>query len=109
MLPICCLARERSDVQRAKLLKRAGYFVFDSISVAPFGRGICAAPRSRLPGLEIDAGIDPGVGEVGEEVHHEAEKREDVEVREHHRVVAIDDRLEGEEAEPVEGEDRLDE
>src|SRR4051794_24411438 len=64
---------------------------------------------SGLPRVKVDAGVDPRVGEVRDEVHHQADEGEDVEVREHHRVVAVDDRLEGEEPEPVEGEDGLDE
>ena len=64
---------------------------------------------SRLPVLEVDPRIDPGIGEVGYEVHHQAEQREDVERREDDGVVAVDDRLEGEKPEAVEREDRFDE
>src|SRR3954452_5586665 len=70
--------------------------------------GFARSFTSRLPRLEIDARIDPGVGQVRDQVYQEPEKREDVEVREHHRIVAVDDRLERQQAEPVEREDRLD-
>ena len=63
---------------------------------------------SDLPRLEIDARIDPGVGEVGDQVHHQPDQREDVERREHHRIVAVEHALEAEQPEPVEREDRLD-
>src|SRR5829696_8966333 len=60
------------------------------------------ARTSRLPSLEIDPRIDPGVGEVRNQVHDEAEEREDVEVGEHDRIVAVDDRLERQKAQSVE-------
>src|SRR5438270_1556322 len=42
------------------------------------GSGACRAVRSStsdLPGLEVDARIDPGIGEVGDQVHQEADQR----------------------------------
>src|SRR5690348_8866307 len=46
------------------------------------------ASTSDLPRLEVDPRIDPGVGEVGDQVHHDADEREDVERREYDGVVA---------------------
>src|SRR2546427_1588602 len=66
------------------------------------------ASTSDLPGLEVDPRIDPGIGEVRDEVHDQPDKGEDVERREHHRIVAVEHALEAEQAEPVEREDRLD-
>src|SRR4029077_9081920 len=65
-------------------------------------------PSSHLSRFEIDARIDPGVGEVGNQVHHEADEREDIEVGEHDRIVALDERIVGEIAEPVEREHLFD-
>src|SRR5215470_6115677 len=39
---------------------------------------------SHLPSLEIDARIDPSIGEVGNEVHHQPDQGHDVECGEHH-------------------------
>src|SRR3984893_743815 len=75
------------------------------------GSGASMAVRSStsdLPGLEVDARIDPGIGEVGDQVHHEPEQGEDKERREHHRIVAVEQALEAEQAETVERKDRLD-
>src|SRR6516225_3127527 len=66
------------------------------------------ASTSNLPRFEIDARIDPGVGQVGDQVHDHADKREDVKRREHHRIVAVKHAFEAEQAESVEREDRLD-
>src|ERR1700741_1661786 len=63
---------------------------------------------SHLPRLEIDAGIDPGVGEVGNQVNDQANQGENVQVREHHRIIAVEHALEAQQAEPVERENRLD-
>src|SRR5947209_7839742 len=76
-----------------------------------------AATSSRITGeltsldlarFEIDARIDPRIGEVGEKIHEEPEKGEDVQIGEDDGVIAVDDRLERQEAQPVEREDRLD-
>src|ERR1700722_9478764 len=66
-------------------------------------RGVCgdSSPPSHLSRFEIDTRIDPGVGEVGNQVHHESEERENIEIREHHRVVALNERIVGEIAEAV--------
>src|SRR5215210_981122 len=64
---------------------------------------------SSLPRVEIDAGVDPRVGEVRDQVHGEADEREDVQVGEHDRIVAVHDGFEREQPEPIEGKDRLDE
>src|SRR6478752_9946094 len=66
------------------------------------------ASISHLPRLEIDPRIDPGVGEVGDQVHDDADEREDVERGEHDRVVAVEYAFEAQHAEPVERKDRLD-
>src|SRR5690606_23344020 len=63
---------------------------------------------SGLPRFEVDAGIDEGVGQVADEVHQEAEEREEEERAEHDRIVAVDGRLEAEQAQAVEREDHLD-
>ena len=57
---------------------------------------------SCLAALEVDAGIDPDIGEVGEEADDEAEQTEDVERAEDHRIVALERALVGEAAEAVE-------
>src|ERR1700677_1503927 len=44
-------------------------------------------PSSHLSRFKIDARIDPGVSEVGNQVHHKADEGEDIEVGEHDRVV----------------------
>src|SRR5579883_749720 len=64
---------------------------------------------SDLPRLEIDARIDHGVGEVGDQIYDKTEKRENVEVAEDHRIVAVHQRIVREIAEAVEREDLLDE
>src|SRR5882757_6143251 len=58
----------------------------------PEGGGVTGADASMvvrsstsdLPGLEVDARIDPGIGEVGDQVHHQPEQREYIECREYH-------------------------
>ena len=82
-----------------------------SIALSLVGRGPLrgSSGPSDLAALEIDPRIDPGVGEVGDELHDEAHQRKDVERREDDRVVAVHHALEAEQAEPVEREDRLDE
>src|SRR6266545_3838557 len=69
---------------------------------------VVRASTSNLPGLEVDTRIDPGIGEVGDQIHREPDERKDIERCEHHRVVAVQDALEAEQAEPVERENRLD-
>src|ERR1700680_1959985 len=72
------------------------------------GGGEVRASISHLPGLEVDARIDPGIGEIGDQIDHEADERQNIEVREHDRIVAVEHALEAEQAEAVEREDRLD-
>src|SRR5262245_65537569 len=69
---------------------------------------VVRSSTSYLPRLEVDARINPGIGEVGEEVHHQADQRHDVEGREHHRVIAIEHALETEETDAVERENSFD-
>src|SRR6185369_3906670 len=66
------------------------------------------ASTSDLPRFEVDARIDPGIGEIGDQIYHHADEREDVERGEHHRIVAVQDAFEAEQAQPVEREDGLD-
>src|SRR5271169_4277090 len=62
-----------------------------------------AEPRSsNLPRLEIDPRIDPSVGEVGEEIHDQADKGKDIERAKHNGIVTLDQRIVGEIAEPIE-------
>src|ERR1700730_5297289 len=63
---------------------------------------------SHLPRLEVDARIDPGVGEVGNQVHQQSDQRHDVERGEHDGIVAVEHALEAEQADAVEREDGLD-
>src|SRR4029077_8427017 len=63
---------------------------------------------SDLPRLEIDARIDPGIGQVGYQIHDQADERENIKVGEHHRIVAVEHAFEAEQAEPVEREYGLD-
>ena len=58
-------------------------------------------------GLEIDARIDHRVQHVADDLHQQPEQREDVERAEHHRIVALDRRLEAEQAEAVQRKDDL--
>ena len=71
--------------------------------------GIAGASTQDLAPLEVDARIDAGVGEVRDEVHHQPDQGEDVDVGEDDGVVARDDGLVGHAAEAIEREDVLDE
>jgi len=51
---------------------------------------------------EVDARVDQHVGQVADQFQEQADQCEDVERGEHNRVVAVDRRLEAEEAETVE-------
>src|SRR5580700_8073759 len=63
---------------------------------------------SDLPRLEIDARIDPGIGQVGDQIHDQADEGENVEIGEHHRIIAIEHAFEAEQPQPVEREYGLD-
>src|SRR5690606_16281606 len=63
---------------------------------------------SDLPALEVDPRIDQRVDEVRDQVHHQPDEREDVERREHDRIVAVDDALEAKQPQTVQREDGLD-
>src|ERR1043166_5534049 len=78
------------------------------LSAAPDSTEGVRASTSDLPRLEIDARIDQHVGQVADEIHREREQREDIEVREHDRIVAVEHAFETEQSEAVEREDRLD-
>src|SRR5580704_17423179 len=45
---------------------------------------------SHLSRFEIDARIDPGIGEVGNQIYDEANQRENIEIGEHHRIIAVE-------------------
>src|ERR1700685_3391134 len=49
-------------------------------------RMVVLSSTSDLPRLEIDARIDPGVGQVGNQIHDQAGGRENIEIGEHHRI-----------------------
>src|SRR5437763_16628705 len=63
---------------------------------------------STLPGPEVDAPINPGIGEVGQQVHHQSDQRHDVERGEDNGVMAVEYALEAKQADAVEREDGLD-
>src|SRR5665213_4070133 len=63
---------------------------------------------SNLPRLEIDARIDPGVSQVRYQVHHHANKRENIERGEHHRIIAVEHALEAEQPETIKRKDGFD-
>src|SRR5580692_5850584 len=71
-------------------------------------RMVVLSSTSDLPRLEIDARIDPGVGQVGNQIHDQAEESENIEIGEHHRIVAVEHAFEAEQAKAVEREYRLD-
>src|SRR6185437_10713919 len=62
------------------------------------------ASTSHLPRREINARIDPRIGEVGDQRHDQADECEDIDVGEHHRIVAVEHAFEAEQAEAVERE-----
>src|SRR5690606_20294796 len=64
---------------------------------------------STLPAFEVDARIDQGVGEVTDQLDQQSQQGEQKQGAEHHRVIAVERRLEAEQAQPVQGEDHLDE
>src|SRR5471030_2851293 len=66
------------------------------------------ASTSDLPRLKIDAWIDPGVREIGDQIHHYADQRKDIERGEHHRIIAVEHALEAKQTEAVERENALD-
>src|SRR6476660_2383199 len=61
-----------------------------------------------LARLEIDPRIDPRIGEVGKEIHEKTEQRKYEQIGKDDGVVAIDDRLEREQAQSVERKNGLD-
>ena len=74
-----------------------------------------ASPRApsrghqrRRRAAQADARIHEAVGDVGEEVGEQRERRDDDQVAHHHRVVAREDGLHHELAHAGDGEDRLD-
>src|SRR5580700_5070370 len=71
-------------------------------------RMVVLSSTSDLPRLEIDARIDPGIGQVGNQIHDETDEGENVEIGEHHRIVAVEHAFEAEQAEAIEREYRLD-
>src|SRR4051812_1066460 len=77
-------------------------------AVASGVRSEVRASTSNLPRLEVDAWVDPGVGEIGQKIHRKPDQRENIERGKHHRVVAVEHAFEAEQAEAVEREDGLD-
>src|SRR5580692_8506740 len=71
-------------------------------------RMVVLSSTSDLPRLEIDARIDPRIGQVGNQVHDQADEGENVEIGEHHRIVAVEHAFEAEQPEAVEREYGLD-
>src|ERR1700676_1569954 len=71
-------------------------------------RMVVLTSTSDLPRLKIDARIDPGIGQVGNQIHDEADQSENVEIGEYHRVVAVEHAFEAEQAQPVERKYGLD-
>src|SRR5580704_1729907 len=71
-------------------------------------RMVVLSSTSDLPRLEIDAGIDPGIDQVGNQIHDQADESKNVEIGEHHRIVAVEHALEAQQPEAVEREYRLD-
>src|SRR3546814_12767812 len=63
---------------------------------------------SGLPAFEIDARVDQGVGQVADQLPHQYEQGEEAEGDEHHRVVAVDCRLDAEQYETHKGAEHLD-
>src|SRR5580704_8924334 len=63
---------------------------------------------SHLSRLEIDAWIDPGVGQIGNQIHDEADECKNVKVREDDWIVAIKDAFKAQQPKTVEREDGLD-
>src|SRR4029079_3321903 len=66
-----------------------------SATTGEVGSGVGAVSLTRastldLPRLEIDPRIDPGVGEIGDQVHHETDQRKNIERGEHHRIIAVE-------------------
>src|SRR5437588_10941342 len=74
-----------------------------SASISGGGAGswiltLVRSSTSHLPRLEIDARIDPRVGEIGDQRHQQTDQRKDVKRREHHRIIAVEHTLEPEQA-----------
>src|SRR5262245_41254880 len=69
---------------------------------------VVRSSSSHLPGLEVDARINPGVGEVRQQVHQQPDQRQNVKRGEYYRVVAVEHALEAEQADAVEREYGLD-
>src|SRR5581483_4870934 len=63
---------------------------------------------SHLPRLEVDARIDPGVGQIRKQIHYQADESENVEVSEDDRVVAVEHALEAQQTKSIERENRFD-
>src|SRR5580704_4303255 len=55
-----------------------------------FSRMVVLSSTLDLPRLEIDARIDPGIGQVGNQIHDQADESENIKIGEHHRIVAVE-------------------
>src|SRR3984957_5658492 len=86
----------------------AGSRAAGSRGVSTLSSMVVLTSTSDLPRLEIDARIDPSIGQVGNQVHDQADEGENIEIGEHHRIVAVEHAFKAEQAQPVERENRLD-
>src|SRR5689334_13836922 len=66
------------------------------------------ASISDLSRLEIDAGVDPRISQIGDEIYDDADQRKNIERSEDNRIVAIEDALETQKAKAVERKNRFD-
>src|SRR6476660_9784396 len=66
------------------------------------------ASTSDLPRLEVDARIDPRVGEIGNQINDYADKRKNVECGEYDRIIAIENALKTQKAKAIERKNRFD-
>src|SRR5262249_13395257 len=64
--------------------------------------------NSDLPRLEIDARIDPSIGEIGQQVYDKPDEGQDIKRCEYHRIVPVEHALEAEEPDAVERKDGFD-
>src|SRR5688500_9612067 len=80
----------------------------DESRLGASGAVFASIRSSDLAAFEIDARIDPGISEVGDQLHEQAKQRKDVERREHDRIIAVHQALEAEQAQAVERENSLD-
>src|SRR5262245_801674 len=66
------------------------------------------ASTSNLSRLEVDARVDPRVGQIGNQIHDHADQREYVKRGEDHGIVSIEHAFETKQAESIERKNRFD-